>query len=75
MAFRKPVKKHGKTWRMHRCKCGTVFISVQTALTPRDAQTWMDLLEGEEASMTQTDGSSSTSDVSDGSSGSESQAS
>lgn len=76
-AFRRPVLKHDRTWRVHRCKdCKKIFVSIQTALHPRDAQMWMDSFDAEEmASMQQTGGSSSGSEGTDGSSGNESQVS
>jgi hypothetical protein len=59
-AFRRPQLKHGRTWRVHECKkCQKMFVSVQAALTPEDAQTWMDLFDAESDSMRQTAGSSS----------------
>ena len=45
-AWRQPVEKNGKTWRVHECaNCRKIFISVQTALTPRDAGAWAEAFE------------------------------
>ena len=39
-------EKNGKTWRVHECaNCRKIFISVQTALTPRDAGAWAEAFE------------------------------
>ena len=76
-SLRKPVLKGGKTWRVHLCvNCNKMFVSVQSALTPKDAQMWMEIVEAEEAASTQqTAGSSSESGGTPGSSGSGSPAS
>ncbi len=40
-AWRVPVEKAGKTWRVHQCKkCGKIFISIQTAMSLKDAAAW-----------------------------------
>jgi hypothetical protein len=36
------VEKNDKTWRVHECRsCGKIFVSVQQALSTKDAAAWV----------------------------------
>lgn len=45
-AWREVVEKEGKTWRIHECRnCGKMFVSVQMALSTKQARKWADSFE------------------------------
>jgi hypothetical protein len=55
------VEKAGRTWRVHECgnrECKKIFISIQTALTAKDAGPWVDVFSPSSPERT---GSTSTS--------------
>jgi hypothetical protein len=40
-AWRNPVEREGMTWRVHECRsCRKIFVSVQQALSAKDAAAW-----------------------------------